>query len=96
MIYVLIAAFSFWFAELARIPQMIMEKLWRLGWVYKTYFGNELPRRLKPFDCTLCLSFWGGLAYSLATGPCWYSFMLAGCCSFLAVSIALFTNKYLR
>lgn len=49
--YILIAAFSFWFAELSTIPQTLV-----------IFF--EL-KRLRPFDCTKCLSFWFAIVYGL-------------------------------
>jgi hypothetical protein len=95
MIYVLIAAFSFWFAEILQAATHVSEWLCEKEYVYKDYYGQKLPRRLKPFDCTLCLSFWIALAYGLATDPT-ASLLNAGTCSLLAVLLALFTNKYLR
>jgi hypothetical protein len=49
--FILIAAFSFWFAELSTIPQQIV-----------IFFEIK---RLRPFDCTKCLSFWSAIGYGL-------------------------------
>ncbi len=49
--FILIAAFSFWFAELSTIPQTLV-----------IFFDIK---RLRPFDCTKCLSFWSAIGYGL-------------------------------
>lgn len=94
MTYVLIAAFSFWFVELTRLPFKLMSWLCDKGWVKKYYMGQPIPRRITPFDCTLCLAFWLALAYALATNPA--NLIYAPLTSMLAVTISLFTNRYLR
>lgn len=98
MTYILIAVFSFWFVEITLVPKYVSEWLHRRHWFYKVYedddFRATYARRIKPFDCTACLSFWVALGYCLATSPA--NYMLAPATSLFAVMISLFTNKYLR
>lgn len=98
MTYILIAIFSFWFVEITLLPKHFAEWLHRKHIFYKTYedddFRATYARRIKPFDCTMCLSFWLALGYCLATCPA--NFLIVPATSFLAVMLALFTNKYLR
>lgn len=57
------AMFGITFAELSGIPQTIKKLI--LPWRHeKTINGSKLVRRLKPFDCHLCLSFWTCFAWS--------------------------------
>lgn len=100
MTYLLIALFSFWFVELTRTPFKFSTWLKDKRILYKVYedegFRVHYERRIKPLDCSLCLSFWLALGYSLATDPTFYSPLYAGLTSLLAVWASLFTNKYLR
>lgn len=53
-----------WFAEISGIAQQIRWYLKEKKWWYKIdqfYMTHE--RRIKPFDCALCLGFWVGLFY---------------------------------
>lgn len=50
-------AVAIFFAELSGIPNVI-KKIILPVWNLKTIDKRKLPRRIKPFDCHLCLSFW--------------------------------------
>lgn len=65
MPYLLIVCFSVWFVDFLRLPQRLAVWLCDKGLYYKTYYGQPIPRRLKPFDCVMCLSFWLALTYSV-------------------------------
>lgn len=62
-------AFGVLFAELSGIPQFVSRFLAAMRiWYKQGYYingefvsdksGKALPRRIKPFDCGMCLSFW--------------------------------------
>lgn len=57
------AMFGITFAELSGIPQTV-KRLILPFWHIKTMTGGKLIRRIKPFDCHLCLSFWACFAWS--------------------------------
>lgn len=51
------AAVSIFWADLSGIMNMV-KKFTRYVWYKRAPNGDKWPRRLKPFDCSLCLSFW--------------------------------------
>lgn len=50
--------------DISGIVDTIKQVIWR--WLFKDREYREF--RLKPFDCSLCLSFWSGLIYLLCVG----------------------------
>lgn len=61
-----IVLFSVFFAEISQVPQNIMHFLCQAGLVYKLdAYNSHKPRRIKPFDCAMCLSLWIGIVYSI-------------------------------
>lgn len=73
---VIIAIFSFWFAELTKIPQRLSQRI-------KTAFGKDWS--LKPFSCTKCLSFWIGFVHGWLIGLGVASIIYGGLCSFSGI-----------
>jgi hypothetical protein len=65
MSYILIALFCYWFTAVVKIPWGVMEYLCDKRLVYRTYYGQPMPRRIKPFDCHYCLAFWVSLCYAI-------------------------------
>lgn len=61
------ACVGFSFAEVSQIPQafsrFLLEKF-DIGQELKQYNGIKVPYRIKPFDCSYCLSFWVGFLYA--------------------------------
>jgi hypothetical protein len=68
---VMVAVAAVWFAELSMIPQWFTRRLGR--------------KRIKPFDCPLCLAWWSGLVWFAATGNGPAALAYAACASALAV-----------
>lgn len=100
MIYVLIAAFSFWFAGVSGVPQGASRWLLKNNIWFNTYEDeNHSARyeiRLKPFDCEKCLAFWIGLIYELTNKVHPLEAVLyAGLTSLLAVVIRGLYNRYI-
>lgn len=93
LIFVIIgsAAFGITFAELSGIPNAVKGWLANTGIWYKPCFSERMgigkgrvryPRRIKPFDCHLCLSFWACLLichFAQSLDP--VASVLAACCS---------------
>jgi hypothetical protein len=46
--------------------------------VYGQLFREQLP---KPFGCSFCMAFWGGLSYSLYLGNGFIDSFMIGCAS---------------
>jgi hypothetical protein len=46
--------------------------------VYGKLFGEQLP---KPFGCSFCMAFWGGLSYSLYSSNGIIDSFMIGCAS---------------
>jgi hypothetical protein len=46
--------------------------------VYGKLFGEQLP---KPFGCSFCMAFWGGVIYSLYLGNGFVDSFMIGCAS---------------
>jgi hypothetical protein len=65
--FIEIICFSVFFAELSNVPQTLMWWLCKKNIVYKVdIYNSKQPRRCKPFDCAMCLSFWIGFVYCLS------------------------------
>jgi hypothetical protein len=77
--FILIAAFSFWFAELSTVPQQIV-----------IFFEIK---RIRPFDCTKCLSFWVALFYGLLYYEVHLVILYAGLTSLFAI---IFSRIYYK
>jgi hypothetical protein len=58
--------------------------------VYGKLFGEQLP---KPFGCSFCMAFWGGLSYSLYLGNGFVDSFMIGCASSV---MSAFISKYLN
>lgn len=54
------------------------------------------PRRLKPFDCSLCASFWGGVIFIAVTGLPWQAVGIAALTSHLSKWVAAFLRAVLN
>ena len=86
----LIASACYWFAEMTRIPQTI-------GWAFRKPVKPPFvpkPRRLNPFDCPLCLSWWVSLIVFWQMYPVWYAVLYAALCSGCAVLIDKLIKRY--
>jgi|LakMenE01Jun11ns_1017448.scaffolds.fasta_scaffold9954364_10 hypothetical protein len=79
--FILIAAFSFWFAELSTIPQQIV-----------IFFEIK---RLRPFDCTKCLSFWSAIGYGLVYYEVHLVILYAGLTSLAGIILSRIYYKLL-
>jgi hypothetical protein len=79
--FILIAAFSFWFAELSTIPQQIV-----------IFFEIK---RLRPFDCTKCLSFWSAIGYGLVYYEVHLVILYAGLTSLIGIILSRIYYKLL-
>jgi hypothetical protein len=79
--FILIAAFSFWFAELSTIPQQIV-----------IFFEIK---RLRPFDCTKCLSFWSAIGYGLVYYEVHLVILYAGLTSLTGIILSRIYYKLL-
>lgn len=93
MPYFLIICFTVWFIDFLRAPswaadQLALKRIW-----YKTYYGEPVPRRLKPFDCVLCLSFWLAFFYSLTCKNFFDTFLYSAATSLGASVLSLILNK---
>lgn len=69
--FILIAAVSFWFAELSTIPQRII-----IAFKLKKFY---------PFSCSKCLGFWFGLNYGLVVLPVHLAIFYACVTSLLSI-----------
>lgn len=58
--------------------------------VYGKMFNAQLP---KPFGCSFCMAFWGGLSYSLYQGHGIIDSIMIGCASSV---ISAFISKFLN
>lgn len=74
-----VAFTAVWFAELSTIPQYAAKYLRR--------------RRVKPFDCPLCLAWWSALIWFLLHGHGALSVAFGACASLVAVWIAKKLNE---
>jgi hypothetical protein len=79
--FILIAAFSFWFAELSTVPQHIV-----------IFFDIK---RLRPFDCTKCLSFWSAIGYGLVYYEVHLVILYAGLTSLAGIILSRIYYKLL-
>jgi hypothetical protein len=79
--FILIAAFSFWFAELSTIPQTLV-----------IFFDIK---RLRPFDCTKCLSFWSAIGYGLVYYEVHLVILYAGLTSLAGIILSRIYYKLL-
>lgn len=73
---ILIAIASAWFTDMSNLPQqlkwwLLKKKLW-----YKKQRGVFLERRIKPFDCEKCLSFWLSIIYTTSNNYQWYEVLI--------------------
>lgn len=50
--------------DVSGIVDSVKRRIWK--WLFKDREYNEF--QLKPFDCSLCLSFWVGLIYIICLG----------------------------
>jgi len=84
----LIGLVAWWIAEGSGIMQDI--KWWlceKKFWYRLDQFNIPQQRRLKPFDCVVCLGFWLGLFYNLNEG------LYAPVYGIVASSVGLFISK---
>jgi hypothetical protein len=58
--------------------------------IYGQLFGEQLA---KPFGCSFCMAFWGGLSYSLYLGNGFIDSFMIGCASSV---MSAFISKYLN
>jgi hypothetical protein len=58
--------------------------------VYGKLFGEQLP---KPFGCSFCMAFWGGLSYSLYSSNEFVDSFMIGCASSV---MSAFISKFLN
>jgi hypothetical protein len=58
--------------------------------IYGKLFAKQLP---KPFGCSFCMAFWGGLGYSLYLGNGFIDSFMIGC---LSSVLCLFIYKLLN
>jgi hypothetical protein len=58
--------------------------------VYGKLFGEQLA---KPFGCSFCMAFWGGLSYSLHLGNGIIDSFMIGCASSV---MSAFISKFLN
>ena len=79
--FILISAFSFWFAELSTVPQQIV-----------IFFDIK---RLRPFDCTKCLSFWSAIGYGLVYYEVHLVILYAGLTSLAGIILSRIYYKLL-
>lgn len=77
---ILIAAVSFWFAELSTLPQL---------------FYLKTDYRLLVFNCSKCLSFWFSLIYCLTLYPIHISIFYAALTSLVAIIFSRIYYKLL-
>ena len=58
--------------------------------IYGKLFGEQLA---KPFGCSFCMAFWGGLSYSLYSGNRIVDSFMIGCASSV---MSAFISKFLN
>jgi hypothetical protein len=58
--------------------------------IYGKLYAKQLP---KPFGCSFCMAFWGGLSYSLYLGNGFVDSFMIGCASSV---MSAFISKYLN
>ena len=58
--------------------------------LYGKLFGEQLA---KPFGCSFCMAFWGGVSYSLYLGNGFIDSFMIGCASSV---MSAFISKYLN
>jgi hypothetical protein len=58
--------------------------------IYGKFFNKQLP---KPFGCSFCMAFWGGLAFSIFHDNTFIDSIMVGCVSSVLSS---FISKYLN
>lgn len=66
---ILISLIAWWIATGSGIVQDV--KNWLMVkriWYVTDQFGYIKPRRVKPFDCEVCMGFWLGFFYNLDSG----------------------------
>lgn len=89
------ACLGFSFAEVSQIPQnlsrLLLEKF-NIGKELKQYNGIKVPYRLKPFDCSYCLSFWVGFLYSYSVDLAIIESLMIG---FASSIVALILKRFI-
>lgn len=90
-----IICFAVFFAELSQVPQNIMYYLCKANLVYKIdIYNTHKPRRIKPFDCAMCLASWIGFVYQLLNFTNVFHLMaFCSMCSVGAVLLISILNK---
>jgi hypothetical protein len=58
--------------------------------IYGKLYAKQLP---KPFGCSFCMAFWGGLSYSLYSSNGFVDSFMIGCASSV---MSAFISKYLN
>ena len=58
--------------------------------LYGKLYAKQLPR---PFGCSFCMAFWGGLSYSLYLGNGFVDSFMIGCASSV---MSAFISKFLN
>ena len=58
--------------------------------VYGKMYNKQIP---KPFGCSFCMAFWGGLSYSISLGHGIIDSIMIGCTSSV---LSAFISKYLN
>lgn len=91
----LIAVFSVWFAEISTIPNRL-RRLPHADPISTQELKENImsaKKRLKPFDCPMCLAWWIALNFFIITGTLYLAPIYAACASTLAVFISKQLNK---
>ena len=75
----IMAMVAVWFAELSMVPQWVARRMGR--------------KRIKPFDCALCIGWWTGLLWFCLNGEAVLAIPFAASTSVTAVLVAKTVNR---
>lgn len=71
--FLVITAIIVFIVDISGIVLVMKKKLWK--WLYEK-IPYKLDWSIKPFDCSLCLTFWIGIIYFLVIGQ--FSILMLG------------------
>ena len=71
--FLVITAIIVFVVDLSGVVLLLKKKLWK--WLYG-YIPYKIDWSIKPFDCSLCLTFWIGILYFIIIGQ--FSILILG------------------
>ena len=87
------ACFAFYMTSVVR-----WQRFWKIAYqIICLAFLNQWkePKRVKPFDCTVCLSAWSGLIFALLDGYGWHSLYIMFIAGVMGLILENGSNRYL-